>query len=184
LGAQYRVRSRRKIEQRYALFFRLAQVPVEKREGLIDRTLQLWEESLEVTPTSILAKVDTLPEADVRAVLGEEGYAQWSDLVLRADVARTWSLEIATAASASAEPMSLDQIARLHQIVREHSREYQSGAKINERTVDWETVEQKARAVLTDGQWEHAQSYLLMRKATHVLEKLAATSGTPATNSP
>ncbi|HEX2854765.1 MAG TPA: sigma-70 family RNA polymerase sigma factor [Opitutaceae bacterium] len=174
LGAQYRVRSQREIEQRHALFFRLANLPEEKRRAFVARTVQLWEDSLEVTPGSILARVDTLDEAALRETLGEDGFRQWNDLVTRAEVAKTWSMEVAKAASAGSEPLTLDQIVELHQIVREESREYGAGGKINERTVDWEAVAQRARAVLNGPQWEHAQSYLSMREAMRALEKLAA----------
>lgn len=174
LGEQYRVRSRREIEQRYALFFRLTDLPGEKRRALVERTVQLWEDSLEVTPTSILARADTLDETGLRSALGEDGFQKWSDLVVRAEVAKTWSMEVAKAVSAGSEPLSLEQIVELHQIVREQSPEYAAGGKINERTVDWAAVTERARGVLNGPQWEHAQSYLSMREAMHALEKLAS----------
>lgn len=184
LGEQYRARSRREIEQRYALFFVLAELPEEKRRLLVDRTVQRWEDSLEVTPGSILAKVDTLDETELRAVLGDDGYRQWYDLVVRAEVAKTWSMEIAKAASASTEPLSTGQIVALHRIVREQSPEYGAGGKIDDRTVDWEAVGAHARKTLSDGQWQHAQTYLAMREAMRALERLAEAGRSSAANPP
>lgn len=184
LRAQYRLRSQRAIEQRYALFFRLTDLPEEKRRALVERTVQVWEDSLEVTPSSILARVEALDEAELRAILGEDGFQRWSDLVTRAEVAKTWSMEVAKAVSAGSEPLSLDQVAALHQLVREHSPEYTAGGKIAERTVDWNTVVQKAQGVLSGAQWQHAQTYLSMRNAMHALEKLAAANRGAAAHRP
>jgi RNA polymerase sigma factor (sigma-70 family) len=175
LRQQYRETSRRQAHRRYALFFAAVQLSPEKQQALIDRTVQQWEETLEVTPTSMQPAATDLSRADLRSILGAEDFKQWQEIVIRGEAATQWAMAVAQAVNVGSEPLALDKIAALQRLVRENSAEFREGKKVNERTVDWAAVLRQARPLLTDSQWRDAQPHLLMREAMHALEGLSDT---------
>ncbi len=171
--AQYRERAQAEIFGKFALFFRVAGVDPQRQRTLAETLGRRWEETLEVTPTSIAPGVQSLTPDEMQAILGADGWRQWQDFDGRARAANRWALAVAKSAGDAGAPISMEQIAALQRMVREHSADYRDGNSVNDRTVDWAAVYRQSQALLTPAQWQGAQSYLLMRQATHALETLA-----------
>lgn len=180
--AQYRERARAEIFGKFALFFRVAGIEPHVQRTLAETLGRRWEETLEVTPTSVAPGVQSLTPDEMRAILGDDGWRQWQDFDGRAQAANRWAMAVAKSAGDAGAPISMEQIAALQRLVREHSADYRDGNPVNDRTVNWTAVYQQSQALLTPAQWQGAQSYLLMRQATHALEALADGGATATRN--
>jgi hypothetical protein len=179
---QYRERAQAEIQGKFALFFRVAGIDPRRQRVLVETLGRRWEETLEVTPSSITPGTQALAAEEMRAILGDESWRQWRDFEGRAQAANRWAMAIAKGAGDAGAPVSMDQVAALQRLVCEHSAAYRDGNEVNDRTVDWTTVYREAQALLTPAQWQGAQPYLLMRQATHALEALAEAGAGAAGN--
>ncbi len=77
---------------------------------------------------------------------------------------------MARSINARADALSLDQMAALHRLVCDNSAEYQSGGKVKESSINWPSVIEQARPVMTEAQWREVQPWVLRRVAAHALE--------------
>jgi regulator of replication initiation timing len=148
---------RAQIARNYAGFYRMAKLSPAQIEDFENETNAYWLSTTVMTPTSIHPDKPVLPDDRARAILGEEGFAQFQQFQR---IQPVQNLVNAISSLSTDAPLSRDQSAQLLTIMANASPAYRSGAKADPKTIDWNQVEAEARSVLNASQLEalHAQS--------------------------
>ncbi|HVW19912.1 MAG TPA: hypothetical protein VHC86_01750 [Opitutaceae bacterium] len=137
-------------------FLRTANLSESQIEQLEQVVTDNWLNHLVLGPKGQFGAGSMLPpEAQLQAVLGEQGAGQLQDF-LRARPAQRVATQIAAANGYAGTPLSADQSAQLTQAIAASSASYQKGKSANLDNVNWASAQAQADAVLTPPQAELA----------------------------
>ena len=140
---------RAQIARNYAAFYRMAKLTPAQIEEFENQTNAQWLSTTVMTPNSIHPEQPSLPDEQVRAILGEAGFAQLEQFRRMQPVQGVVN-EISNLSPDA--PLSRDQSVQLLTIFANATPGYQSGGKADPKTIDWNQVEAQAQSVLTESQ--------------------------------
>jgi RNA polymerase sigma factor (sigma-70 family) len=170
LTEQFRAQSART----NALFYRFAGLSPTQINAFESRLVQLWLDTLEVTPSGINPGQPDLSAPELAAILGPGGLSQWQTFE-RERVADYFAKNVAMSVKNAAEPLSTDQMVQLLTIISQNSPEFRAGGSIDPATVDWATALAQAEKAMSPSQWKEAQPWL---QKTYVEAQLKSLLGT------
>jgi hypothetical protein len=159
----------RNIENYDGPFFRAAGLTPAQITEFVARTTQAHLDSLVLNPNGNWSNgTPNMPAEDAQALLGEKGYQQWQDAT-RAMPAENWVAGLASAVKNGATALTADQSSELVQVVAGSSPDYAAGKRMNPMSIDTSAVIDQAKPLLTDVQWQQAQSFLTLQAASRQL---------------
>jgi hypothetical protein len=147
---------------RFAAFYRMAGLSPAQIGRLETRASDLWIQNLELMPGTITSSTNSvfLPPDALRQILGDQAYQQFQDYN-RAGRARGLANQVAAEVAYSGSPLSVSQTDQLAAIVAANSPEYQEGKEVDPASIDWDTLQTQAKAVMPESIWTAAQSAIL-----------------------
>jgi len=147
---------------RFAAFYRSAGLSPAQIAQLENRAVELWIHNLELMPGTITSGTNLifLPQDQLRQILGDQACQQFQDYQ-RAESAHSLASQVAVEVASSGSPLSASQTDQLAAIVAANSPEYQRGQTVNLATIDWQSVQTQAKAVMPEPIWIAAQSAIL-----------------------
>jgi hypothetical protein len=167
----------RNMENYYAPFFKTAGLTQAQIDQFIARTAQVHLDSLVLNPNGGWNNGQpNLSAEDIRGMLGDEAYQQWQD-ANRARPALGFVQGIAISVEKGSAPLSADQALQLNQIVANNSPDYVAGKRFNPQTLDLDGVVAQAKPLMTDAQWQQAQTFLSIQVANRQLQALVQGGG-------
>jgi hypothetical protein len=130
----------------YAAFVQSAGISPEVADALAAKTSEYWIEKLAVMPGGVHPGDPNLPDDEVKAILGEQGFQQLQEFrrvqPLQGVVGDVSTLSVGA-------PLTPTQSAQLLTIFANASSSYQSGGVARPPTVDWDQVMIQAQGVLS-----------------------------------
>ena len=171
---------------RFAAFYRSAGLSSAQIERLENQATDVWIQNLETTPTAInnSSNWPVLIGEGLRQMLGDQIFQQFQDYN-RAANAHGLADQVAAEVAYSGSPLSASQTDQLAAIVTANSPEYQKGHAVNPATIDWQSVQTQAKAVMPEPIWIAAQSAILANQyETQFKRALAQASRKSASAAP
>jgi len=156
----------------YAPFFHAAGLSQTQIDDFIAQTAQLHIDTLQMGASGgWTIGQQNLPADTARSILGDAGYQQWQQAI-QTMPAENWSEGLAIAVKNGTTPLSSDQVTELTQVLASNSPDYASGNRVKLQTVDWASAMEQAQGLMTDAQWQQAQTYLTLQAANRQLQAL------------
>jgi hypothetical protein len=138
------------VARNFSGFIRSGAVTPAQIDELETRTSEHWLQSLAVAPNSVHPTDPNLSDAELKGILGEQGFQQFQDYgrmqPLLGMVNDISSMSITA-------PLSIEQSTQLLSVLAGASSTYQSGGKANPQSIDWNQAMAQAQGVLSEPQF-------------------------------
>jgi RNA polymerase sigma factor (sigma-70 family) len=160
------------MQNRFAPFFRAAGLSQAQVDEFVARTTQMHVDTLEIDPAGAWKfGQGKLPPDEERSILGASAVAQLQS-ARQVLPTQDWVSGMGAAIANGATPLSADQVTELTQVVAANSPNFAAGKTVYPDSVDWAQAAQQVQSLMTDAQWQQAQSYLSVQVATQRLQAL------------
>lgn len=137
------------IARKYSALILSGSLTPEQIDQLESQTAEQWAQTLMLTPKNILPGNATLPDDQLKSILGDQGFQQ---LQYYQRLQPLQNLVSDVSSLSLSEPISSQQSAQLLTILANANSSYQGGGAATPQAIDWSQAVPQARGILSAAQ--------------------------------